>query len=491
MASTDALELPLLTPGVLSTRYETGTLPEFHRVLAAAGSRIFTRTERIALESLDGWHRDPGSGWIRHRSGRFFSIEGLRARVAGAPVAEWCQPIINQPETGILGILVKEFGGVPHCLMQLKAEPGNRGGLQLSPTVQATRSNYTGVHGGKAVPYLDYFRQAPAHRVIADIRQSEQGSWFLRKRNRNMIVTTTEDVPEQDGFSWLSLGQVLRLLRHDDLVNMDTRTVLSCLPLTPGARPRQPEQDDGFTAALLRSCDPAAGSRHPGREIRSWITEVRSRTEVDVESAPLDRLAGWRQDGRSVRHDSGRFFEVIGVRVESAGREVGGWTQPMLATVEDGLLALLVTRIDGVLHALMHLRVEPGLVDVAELAPTVQATVGNYAGLPAAARPPFLDEVLAAGPEAIRFDSMLSDEGGRFFQVSNRHLIVETGTAHRHPDYRWMPVHQLAGLLRHCHYLNVQARSLVACLYGLLAESAARDATTGTAAANGAPEQKG
>jgi oxidase EvaA len=466
--STDRTEFPPLTPELLAPDAGISSLTEFRDALAEAADRIWTRTERIALDRLEDWYTDQESGWIRHRSGKFFSVEGLQVGVADAPVPDWCQPIINQPETGILGILVKEFGGIPHCLMQLKAEPGNRGGLQLSPTVQATRSNYTGVHGGRAVPYLDRFRHAPANRVVADVRQSEQGSWFLRKRNRNMIVTTDDDIEVQDGFVWLSLGQVLRLLHVDDLVNMDTRTVLSCLPVGPGAAPGHVEGADAFTASLLRSCDPAAGSLHPAREIGSWITEVRSRTQVSVGPAGLTALPGWRRDPAGIRHESGRFFEVIGVRVQSAGREVGRWTQPMLATAEEGLQALLVTRIDGVLHALMHLRVEPGLVDVAELAPTVQCSVGNYEGLPPAARPAFLDEVLDAPAEAVRFDTVLSDEGGRFFRVGNRHLIVETDVVHRHPDYRWMPVHQLAELLRHCHYLNVQARSLVACLYALL-----------------------
>jgi oxidase EvaA len=448
-------------------------LAEFQRDLEDAKGRIYTNAERIPLASLDNWYSDSDNGWLRHRSGKFFSIEGLRVDVSDAPVSGWYQPIINQPETGILGILTTEISGVTHCLMQLKAEPGNRGGLQVSPSVQATRSNYTGVHGGRPVPYLEYFRDVPAHRVLADVRQSEQGSWFLRKRNRNMIVSTTDEITVQDGFQWLSVGQVLRLLQCHDLVNMDTRTVLSCLSFAAGVlRERHSGYGDDFVAALLRSCDPASGSHHTDREIHSWITEVRSRTEVAVESAPLRALAGWRRSAESIRHETGDFFETIGMRVDSAGREVGHWTQPMLTTNEDGLIALLVTRIDGVLHALMHLRVEPGLVDVAELAPTVQCTPGNYAHLPSAARPAFLDEVRRADPAAIRFDTMLSDEGGRFYRISNRHLIVETDTVHAHPGYRWMAVHQLTDLLRHCHYVNVQARSLVACLYSLLADPA-------------------
>ncbi len=62
--------------------------------------------------------------------------------------------------------------------------------------------------------------------------QSEQGSWFYRKRNRNMIVEVTEDVEVRDGFCWVTIGQLHRLLGEHDLVNMDARTVLSCLPFS-------------------------------------------------------------------------------------------------------------------------------------------------------------------------------------------------------------------------------------------------------------------
>jgi len=100
----------------------------------------------IPFDELDSWHFDPDTGNLSHSSGRFFTIEGLHVQSDYEPVGEWSQPVINQPEIGILGIIVKSFGGVPYCLMQAKMEPGNVNTLQLSPTVQATRSNYTRVY---------------------------------------------------------------------------------------------------------------------------------------------------------------------------------------------------------------------------------------------------------------------------------------------------------------------------------------------------------
>ncbi|BDM71245.1 NDP-hexose 2,3-dehydratase [Streptomyces nigrescens] len=447
------------------------------RWFAEYGKRAYTRTERVPLEELKDWKQDPGTGDISHHSGKFFSIEGVEVHVPGAPVAHWSQPIINQPEVGILGILAKEFDGVLHFLMQAKVEPGNVGGLQLSPTVQATRSNYTRVHGGRPVPYLEYFLDTEDHHIVADVRQSEQGSAFLRKRNRNMVVETADDVHVRDGFRWLTLGQLHRLLALDDLLNMDARTVLACLPL---AHPELPSvhgrPDEGFRDALLRSAGAPSGTLHTLGELLSWITQARSRTDVRTARVPLAGLPGWQhRDGR-ISHESGRFFDVVGVSVEAGGREVARWSQPMIAPYGTGVAAFLVRRFRGVLHILAHTRVEAGYLDVIELAPTVQCTPANYELLPPEARPRFLDTVLGAPRESIRYDTVLSEEGGRFHHARNRYLIVETDAEVRpdDPEFRWCSLHQLVELLRHSHYLNVQARSLVACLHSLLSGPAAR-----------------
>ncbi|EHR62803.1 NDP-hexose 2,3-dehydratase family protein [Saccharomonospora cyanea] len=441
-----------------------------HDWLAGLSRHTWMETQRAGLDELAGWVREPDTGFLRHHTGRFFSVEAVTVERADAVVPSWRQPIINQPEIGILGILVKEIDGVLHCLIQAKQEPGNPGGgLQLSPTVQATRSNYTGVHRGRAIPYLEYFREPAGRGVLVDIRQSEQGAWFYRKRNRNMVVEVGDDVEAVDGFCWLTLRQLAELLSVPDLVNMDTRTVLACLPgggaywsEAVASRP-----GDDFLAALARSADPAAPSVHTTDEVLSWITEARTRTELRVERTPLRELAGWCTEDGVISHRSGRFFSVVGVHVKAEGREVGAWSQPMIEPVGTGVIAFLVRTIDGVLHVLTHARTEPGYADVVELAPTVQCTPENYDVLPDAARPRFLDEVLRS--ERIRFDTVLSEEGGRFLGAQNRYVIVETDAdvAADDPDYRWLTLSQYDELLRHSFYVNIQARSLLLCLRSL------------------------
>ncbi|MFG2895037.1 NDP-hexose 2,3-dehydratase family protein [Streptomyces sp. NPDC048248] len=440
----------------LAADSSTAPLPDFHGWFDERNRADTSRIERIPFASLRGWNFQSGTGNLVHDSGRFFSIEGLDIRMPGRAVDAWTQPILHQPEVGILGIIAKEFNGILHFLMQAKMEPGNCNGLQLSPTVQATRSNYTRVHKGAAVPYVEYFQRLGQYRILADVRQSEQGCWFYRKRNRNVVIEVHEDIEVLDGFRWLTLGQLHQLLAVDDLVNMDSRSVLACLPFpfhgagTSGA---------GHHSALI------------GTDLLSWITEARTRCDPRVERLPLDRVRHWQRSADRISHESGRFFSVIAVDVQAGGREVRSWSQPMIEPHGTGVSALLTRRVDGVLRALVHARPEPGCTDALELAPTVQCTPANYTHLPAAARPPLLDQVIEAAPEQVLFDSVLSEEGGRFYHARNRYLVLDAdpdlSNVDLGPDYRWVPVPELIGLIRHSHYLNIEARTLITCLQSL------------------------
>lgn len=402
--------------------------------------------ERIPFSDLDGWSFEQETGNLVHRSGRFFSVEGLHVTTGEQPFPEWHQPVIKQPEVGILGILAKDFGGVTHFLMQAKMEPGNPNLLQLSPTVQATRSNYTKVHRGSDVKYIEYFIRPGRGRAVADVLQSEHGSWFYRKSNRNMVVCTDEEVPVHDDFCWLTLGQLGELLRRDNVVNMDSRTALACLPGT-----------FGDTEAALTDT-----------ELLSWFTGERARHDVRAERVPLRATPGWQRDEWAIGHETGRYFRVVALAVQAGSREVTGWTQPVFEPVGQGVTAFLCRRIGGVPHLLVHARVEGGFLDTVELGPTVQYTPGNYAHLGDADRPLFLDEVLGADASRVRYDVVHSEEGGRFLNAESRYLFVDAGEEHgctEPPEgYRWVTPGQLSSLARHGHYVNVQARTLLAVL---------------------------
>ena len=420
--------------------------------------------ERIPFRAMDKWEVMPDNS-LRHSSGKFFSIEGIRVRTDYPMPTEWEQPIINQPEIGYLGILAKEFDGVLHFLMQAKIEPGNVNNVQLSPTLQATKSNYTRVHGGKNAAYLEYFRNAKSEQIILDQLQSEQGARFLRKRNRNMIVKVDADIPVFEDFRWMTLGQIKELMQCDNCVNMDTRTVIAGIDF---AEQSVSEADmaemSSFGQGMIESALTQKGVKSL-REVLSWLTSLKSRYDLIVEKVPLNQIEAWEcRDDEIVRYDK-KYFRVLGVRVHIDNREVVSWCQPLVQPMQQGICAFIVKKIGGIYHFLVQAKLECGNRDVFELAPTVQCLTGSiFNGAP---RPPYTDYVLNAGKGQIFYDALQSEEGGRFYHEQNRNMIVEADEGFPlevPPTYQWMTLGQINEFMRYSNYINIQARSLIAAI---------------------------
>ncbi len=453
-----------------TTRYIEEWLIEKNRSVSVS-------LEQIPLHRLQQWKFEEETGNLRHISGKFFSIEGVRVKTNAGVVTEWEQPIINQPEIGILGILTKKINGVLHFLMQAKIEPGNINLVQLSPTLQATRSNYMRVHQGKTPLFLEYFTGERAVQVLLDQLQSEQGARFLRKRNRNIIVEVPPeeviDLPDQ--FIWLTLGQLKKLIYKDNLVNMDTRTVISGIPFATHLQRAEDSRIPDVIAAesnysgqkFLNSLLQYTNSLHDLTGLISWITRLKTRYELEVEQIPMKEVRGWRYDGSSWVHHLGRYFSVMGVKVSIGNREVVTWDQPMIKPAQEGVIAFIVKEINGVLHFLVQAKVEVGNFDILELAPTVQCLTGNYREGENEYSVPFISEVLNAPARQIWYSALQSEEGGRFYREQNLNRIVEAG-----PDfplevpenYCWMTLSQLMNFIQYNNYLNIAARSLIAAI---------------------------
>ncbi|MBF6329819.1 NDP-hexose 2,3-dehydratase family protein [Nocardia transvalensis] len=398
------------------------------------------RVDRVPFDQLDGWLFDEETGDLVHRTGRFFAVEGVRIRTNHGTIPEWTQPIIHQEDVAILGILAKQLDGVLHFLMQAKMEPGNVNTVQVSPTVQATSSNYERAHRGAYSRYVEYFTEPGMAHVLVDVLQSEQGSWFRGKRNRNIVVEVTGEVEPHDDFRWLTLGQLLELLHHPHLINMDARTVLSCLPLT-----------DSPAGPVERI------------EVRNWLTTQKAGYALTADRLPLNQVREWRRDAVRVFHPSGKYFEVVGARIQATNREVANWCQPLLAPRGTGLAAFVLRDFDGVTKLLARADVRAGYRDVVEVGPTVQCTPANYKDRPS---PRYLD--LVESPEVrVLYDVVQSEEGGRFSSALTRHLLVEAGPEFGEDlpkGFMWLTADELAGLARSSYQVDIEARSLLLCL---------------------------
>jgi oxidase EvaA len=429
--------------------------------------------EKIGFADLRDWSFDE-RGWIVHVSGKYFSVRGIDVLTDHGSTAAWSQPIIVQPEVGLLGIVTQRREGVLHFLMQAKMEPGNVNRLQLSPTVQATRSNYTQVHGGTLPPYLDLFTQPAIGTVMVDLLGSEQGARFFRKRNRNVVLRLPDaaSVPLLDNFAWLTLGQIRQLMGEDNVVNMNTRSVLASVQPGP-AENRIPPPEALHVAAQSTWWGPFEQelftSLLPGDayassdEVTRWFTALRSRTNLSVRFRPLDQLEGWQVGSHTISHVEGRHFEIIAVHAELDQREVRSWTQPMIQQREPGIIGLVIRKILGRYHLLVQAKMEVGSFGGLAIAPTVQGLMG--ADTPRVDEVPFLD-LFETGRGVVRFDAMLSEEGGRFFQVENRYIVLEVGDefpVEVPARFMWMTFRQAKQFIKSNHF-NDELRSLIACI---------------------------
>ena len=454
-----------LVRSLLTTDNPFNSTDDIVEWVARRNLEVGVRVDEIPFAKMRGWHFDEKTGNLLHDSGRFFSVVGLDVCAnTGTPV-RWRQPVINQPEVGYLGIIAKMFDGIMYFLLQAKIEPGNVNCVQLSPTLQATRSNYTCVHKGRAPAYLDLFRLRGPHEVLLDQLQSEQGARFYRKRNRNIIVLPDADVVAEEDFRWLTLGQIRALLRRDNLVNMDTRTVLSGLrfaPVETGVAQLSEWGRDLFASeATLEGELSVEGVLH-------WLSELKTVYELVVEKIPLREVDGWQVTENEIVRPDRRFFRVLGVDVTIENREVSTWCQPLVQPMQQGLSVLFAQRRHGLLHFLLQAKVECGNFDVVELAPTIQCQTGDWRQAPIGAIPAFLQEFDSGRlPGMTVVDALQSEEGGRFYHEQNRNVVflLDEGVELDMPkNFTWLTLGQVKEFLRFNNYLNIQVRSLVAAL---------------------------
>lgn len=429
---------------------------------------IIVDVKQILFSQLNDWEFNLSAGILGHKSGKFFTIEGVNVKTNWGNKSEWSQPIINQPEIGYLGIITKEFNGILYFLLQAKVEPGNVNNVQLSPTLQATKSNYSQVHKGNKPTYLEYFQNLKSNQVLLDQLQSEQGARFLKKRNRNIIIKIEEDIDVYEDFIWVTLGQIKKLITYNNLVNMDTRTVISGIPLDScdiiEDKFKLLDSISNIDFPMLYSSSSNAFTLYKFDEILNWLTALKCKYELEVNSISLFEIEDWIISDEVIKNIDNRFFEVIAAQVSISNREVKNWSQPLIRPLQQGIIAFIIKDFNGVTHFLVQAKLESGNFDILEFAPTVQCITDSYKNVK---HVPYLEYVLNATSEMVIFDTLQSEEGGRFYKEQNRNVIikVDDGFTEEVPEnYCWMTLNQLNTFLKFNNYLNIQARSIISAI---------------------------
>ena len=425
-------------------------------------AKTYVNIQECSINSGNMWFYDDYNGEVLNRKRSFFSIKGMRYFINDEFISE--QPVIIQPEIGYLGIICKEIGGVLHFLMQAKIEPGNVNCVQISPTLQATKSNFTRAHGGNFPPYFEYFDHLERYHVIYDQIQSEQAARFYRKRNRNMIMVVDEDLEVLPNFRWMTLGQIKRLMEIDNLVNMDTRTVLSGIPLVTESLGKEEQKqikeffrDKAFFSSVFEA--------EPNRylpEIYHKINNYKMFQEVSVVTVPLNQLVDWKVDEYGITCRKQADFMVRYYDIEIHGREVRKWNQPLFKALGEATFGMLTRVVDGKREFLVRLKPEIGCFDSIELGPTIQWEASHNAEQDDLVEKTFREKFSAG--KGIQCNVLLSEEGGRFFHEQNRNVMIDIGDKMMESlpeDYLWVDYGTLNYLVQVNNCLNIQLRNLL------------------------------
>lgn len=444
------------------TLYSTDEILEW---IEEKNKLINVKIEQVNYNYLgnNGWYYDEKLGEIRNENGSFFQIKGIKRSVNNEVVEE--QPIIVQNEIGYLGIIGKVINGVLYFLMQAKIEPGNVNKLQISPTIQATKSNFMRAHGGRAPAYLEFFSNKNNYEIVVDQIQSEQSSRFWGKRNRNIIIVVDDDIKILDSHRWMTLGQIKQLMKIDNLVNMDTRTVISCIPfaLRKFTYKELTHIKSNFKNQALFNSIFFGDSGININKIYQYLNEVKMLDNSTVQLVPLTDLNNWSWDENGALSSQAGEFSVIFCDIEIEGREVKHWQQPLLAATSPSIFGLAFCIENDTVLFLVHAKSEIGCFDKIEIGSTVQLNTFSD-------QESIVDKIFMTHfnqNKGIVFKGLFSEEGGRFYQEQNMNVIMRVNKndfASLPAGYFWADYQTLNILIQFNNCLNIQLRNLLSIL---------------------------
>lgn len=418
------------------------------------------------------WRFEDGA--LKHRSGGFFSVVGLRSSSRHLKLNGIERIIILQPEIAINGFLVRHTPSGTEILCQGRVEPGNIEVMQLAPTIQSTDGNIKRLHGGAAPPLVEWFTEKTAARMQYDGLQSEEGSRYYGKYNRNVVFEiTSSSLPElPSNFRWFTLDAVREMVASSNVFNTDARSVLSCMDwefLRKEGSPFQTNDTSGFGHKLYESytCK-EGGIAEANLEIFHWLGGLRAFASIRQQLIAIDQVSGWSVTASTIEETTRRFgFTVRQFSIQARGREVSSWDQPLVDSDGVGIVALLCQVRDGVLRFLIKANYELGYLEGVQLSTTIAIPPGEQLDTEDSIQRNLYDMVRSGERCSVKISCRQSEEGGRFYQDENEYSVIELDPGvelELSEDYRWLTLKQVKGLIRTSGVFAIEFRDTITLL---------------------------
>jgi oxidase EvaA len=247
-------------------------------------------------------------------------------------------------------------------------------------------------------------------------------------------------------------------MKYDFLVNTDARSTLICAPWEVLVN-REPftRHKTAFSLNLENSLRTPISQQL--ETLKQAVKTLRAQLP-SPELIPVHEISDWSLDNYGLHPKNLGSFDVIQIEVHVEGREIAAWDQPIISSVNEGYVELVCGQINGVLHFLFVLQIEPGLYNLAELGPSLIVTPGSASA----------EQTYASHPEStILLECKQSDEGGRFFQDVSTYRLIDTGEAFSPPTHGyWLTLAQTRQLLNEGGWFTNEARSALSLLLNWL-----------------------
>ena len=410
------------------------TNKEIFKWLNSQRKKNFLNVKKKDLLKLDKWVFNKKE--IYHKSKKFFKIVGLRIKSNFYKKENWDQPIIIQNEIGILGV-IKNIKTHKY-LLQAKVEPGNINKIQISPTVQATRSNYSRIHGGKAIPYLQFFKRKNKNFSL----QTEQPFRYFNKKNSNIVTYVSKKIDIFENFRWFSKKEINILLKKKNLINMDTLSVFSSF------------------IKKKRNDDPL----YDKRIIDKWKKSLDKKYFLKNQIINLNLIKNWNFTKKKIFHKTNNYFSVIGIKVKTNKREVTNWDQPIIQGSKMALTGYLIKKFKNTNHYLCRYILKPGSKASTYTCSVNTSRLSGYKKNKDLTN--FQKELISKyfinSGKKIFYDNILSDEGGRFYHSQIRYMACKLHKSEdvRLPEsYIWLSQNQIIDLINK-QKIDIEARLL-------------------------------
>lgn len=392
---------------------------------------IYFKKKQIKLKEAKYWEFEDA---ISHKSNKFFQIYGYCINKNFPRIKKFYQPLISQKEIGYLVIFQAKLKNKNFFLLQLKAEPGNKNIIQLSPTIQATKSNYTRVHGGKKTKYLKYTYRK--ENFLLNINQPEQGSKYLNKFNKNVIIKTNKIKNLPKNFIWIEKNELVKLSNINNLLNMDTLSVLSCY-------------------LKKNNIDKPINTL---KKINDKYLNFNEKYFIKLKKVPLTKMKNWTYDNYTYFDKKNVFFKINAFKIKTDLREISHWSQPLISDYNHGLNVLFVKKNHGTVNYLCQLIQEVGY-DIPHFTSTIM--LKNCTHKNSDLIKSFIKKNNIKIIKKI-IDVNNSDEGGRFNNNQTKNIVYEiNGSINKLEklNYIWISYNQMIELLKK-KLLTIELRNL-------------------------------